>query len=40
VSVRCQELSDGGVPRFPSYFGLREDFVWPAKALPNEFKIP
>jgi DNA ligase-1 len=25
VTFRHQELSDGGVPRFPSYGGVRED---------------
>jgi len=25
ITFRYQELSDGGVPRFPSYVGLRED---------------
>jgi DNA ligase-1 len=27
VTFRYQELSDGGVPRFPSYIGVRPDFV-------------
>jgi DNA ligase 1 len=25
VVFRYQELSDGGVPRFPSFHGVRED---------------
>lgn len=25
VTFRCQELSDAGVPRFPSYVGVRRD---------------
>ena len=25
ITVRYQELSDGGVPRFPSYLGIRAD---------------
>jgi DNA ligase-1 len=25
ITFRYQELSDGGVPRFPSYVGLRSD---------------
>src|SRR4051812_44273507 len=30
ITFRYQELSDGGVPRFPSYIGVREDLAWPA----------
>jgi DNA ligase-1 len=29
ITFRYQELSDGGVPRFPSYIGLREDLAPP-----------
>jgi DNA ligase-1 len=29
VTFRYQELSDGGVPRFPSYVGVRDDIAWP-----------
>lgn len=29
ITYRYQELSDGGVPRFPSYVGVRHDFKWP-----------
>jgi DNA ligase-1 len=29
VTFRYQELSDGGVPRFPSYLGVRHDVKWP-----------
>ena len=29
ITYRYQELSDGGVPRFPSYVGVRHDFAWP-----------
>jgi DNA ligase-1 len=29
ITFRYQELSDGGVPRFPSYVGIRHDFAWP-----------
>jgi DNA ligase-1 len=29
ITFRYQELSDGGVPRFPSYVGLRNDFAPP-----------
>lgn len=28
VGVRYQELSDDGVPRFPTYLGIREDDIW------------
>jgi DNA ligase-1 len=28
VTVRYQELTDAGVPRFPSYIGLRADIDW------------
>jgi DNA ligase-1 len=32
ITYRYQELSDGGVPRFPSYVGVRHDVAWkPAK---------
>jgi DNA ligase 1 len=30
ITFRYQELSDGGVPRFPSYVGVRVDAAWPA----------
>src|SRR5262249_37549961 len=29
VTYRYQELSDDGVPRFPSYVGVRHDIAWP-----------
>jgi DNA ligase-1 len=29
VTFRYQELSDAGVPRFPSYVGVRHDIKWP-----------
>lgn len=29
ITYRYQELSNGGVPRFPSYVGVRHDFKWP-----------
>lgn len=28
ITFRYQELSDGGVPRFPTYVGVRHDVVW------------
>lgn len=31
ITYRYQELSDGGVPRFPSYVGIRHDFAWPSR---------
>ncbi|PRP94850.1 DNA ligase [Enhygromyxa salina] len=30
ITVRYQELTDAGVPRFPSYIGVRGDFDWDA----------
>jgi DNA ligase-1 len=30
ITYRYQELSNDGVPRFPSYVGVRVDFAWPA----------
>src|SRR5262249_3263238 len=30
VTYRYQELSEAGVPRFPSYVGVRDDVAWPA----------
>ena len=30
ITFRYQELSDGGVPRFPSYVGVRVDAAWPS----------
>ena len=30
ITVRYQELTDGGVPRFPSYIGVRTDIDWDA----------
>jgi len=32
VTVRYQELTDGGIPRFPVYVGPRYDIDWPPKA--------
>ena len=29
ITFRYQELSDGNVPRFPSYVGVRDDIAWP-----------
>jgi hypothetical protein len=33
ITFRYQELSDGGVPRFPSYVGVRDDFRWPGDGV-------
>jgi DNA ligase-1 len=35
ISFRYQELSDGGVPRFPSYVGARGDVELPPPAVPT-----
>ena len=35
VTYRYQELSEGGVPRFPSYVGVRHDVAWPPPAPPR-----
>jgi DNA ligase-1 len=32
ITYRYQELSEDGVPRFPSYVGIRHDAEWPAAA--------
>lgn len=29
ITFRYQELSEAGVPRFPSYVGVRDDVAWP-----------
>ncbi len=29
ITYRYQELTDAGVPRFPTFVGVRHDFVWP-----------
>jgi len=39
ITFRYQELSKDGVPRFPSYVGIRHDFAWPgegAKTVSDE----
>ncbi|MHB1561490.1 MAG: DNA ligase [Isosphaeraceae bacterium] len=35
VTFRYQELSEAGVPRFPSYVGVRTDAAWPAGTSPT-----
>ncbi len=32
ITFRYQELSDGGVPRFPSFVCIRHDAAWPVKS--------
>ena len=39
ITFRYQELSDGGVPRFPSYVGVRDDVTLPA-APPRPTPAP
>jgi DNA ligase-1 len=34
VTYRYQELSEAGVPRFPSYVGVRDDVAWSAAKKP------
>jgi DNA ligase-1 len=34
ITFRYQELSESGVPRFPSYVGVRGDAVWPTTSSP------
>jgi DNA ligase 1 len=37
VTFRYQELSDGGVPRFPSFVGVRHDVAWkPGEAVTGK----
>jgi DNA ligase 1 len=31
ITFKCQELSDGGVPRFPTYVGIRHDIQIPSQ---------
>jgi DNA ligase-1 len=41
ITYRYQELSEDGVPRFPSYVGLRDDTQWPsAEAAPALVETP
>lgn len=32
ITYRYQELSDGGVPRFPTYVGVRHDVAWTGRS--------
>src|SRR5262249_30492704 len=36
ITYRYQELSEGGVPRFPSYVGVRADAAWPGNPERGE----
>ena len=41
ITYRYQELSKDGVPRFPSYVGVRDDVPWPApEAAPTPVETP
>jgi DNA ligase-1 len=40
VTYRYQELSQDGVPRFPSYVGVRHDVAWPAAPPVVEAPAP
>lgn len=40
ITYRFQELSDGGVPRFPSYVGVRIDAEMPPAAPPKKSAVP
>lgn len=33
ITYRYQELTDAGVPRFPSFIGVRDDYQWPSNAV-------
>jgi DNA ligase len=35
ITFRYQELSEGGVPRFPTYVGVRDDVVVPVAVAPT-----
>jgi DNA ligase-1 len=39
VTYRYQELSDDGVPRFPSYVGVRHDLPWPPPDTPARPRV-
>jgi DNA ligase-1 len=40
VTYRYQELSEGGVPRFPSYVGVRLDLAWPTPSAGSTIPSP
>ncbi len=40
ITYRYQELSEDGVPRFPSYVGIRHDGEWSASSGPPVRKAP
>jgi hypothetical protein len=35
ITYRYQELTDAGVPRFPTYVGIRYDAKWPPENIPT-----
>jgi DNA ligase-1 len=39
ITYRYQELTDAGVPRFPSYIGIRDDYTWPAGAAAGNTDV-
>jgi DNA ligase-1 len=40
ITFRYQELSDGGVPRFPSYVGVRADAAWSTTTSATPPSVP
>jgi DNA ligase len=40
ITYRYQELSNDGVPRFPSYVGVRDDVAWPPAAPATPAPAP
>ena len=40
ITYRYQELSNDGVPRFPSYVGVRDDVAWPPPDAPARVRAP
>ena len=40
ITFRYQELSTDGVPRFPSYIGVRDDVPWPPTNEPPRPRAP
>jgi DNA ligase-1 len=39
ITFRYQELSDGGVPRFPTYVGVRHDVAWKSGSAPGKSEV-
>jgi DNA ligase 1 len=40
ITFRYQELSDGGVPRFPSFVGMRDEVAWQAAESAAGSMVP